>query len=157
MAKSKPSQLATSNVGRCKKTRILDRLLKERLSLVSFRWRKLETIIPKWISDVHECGRCSQLLSWACERVLYWTKGKRPRRYYKKPIQTTVSGWRCTSITLKTIRKKKLNLLPFDLLFWEFSSKFSVCTVKPWKIKMQTIQYRKSRIWEMKEDKYRLC
>ena len=22
---------------------------------------------------------------------------------------------------------------------------------------MQTIQYRKSRIWEMKEDKYRLC
>ena len=53
--------------------------------------------------------------------------------------------------------EKKPNLLPFDLLFWEFSSKFSVCTVKPWKIKIQTIQYRKSRIWEMKEGKYRLC
>ena len=31
---------------------------------------------------------------------------------------------------------------------------FSDCTVTQWKIKMQTIQYRKSRIWEMKEDKY---
>ena len=30
---------------------------------------------------------------------------------------------------------------------------FSVFTVAPSKIKMQTIQYRKSRIWEMKEDK----
>ena len=27
-------------------------------------------------------------------------------------------------------------------------------TVLPWKIKVQTIQYRKSRIWEMKEDEY---
>ena len=31
---------------------------------------------------------------------------------------------------------------------------FSDCTVTQWKIKMQTIQYKKSRIWEMKEDKY---
>ena len=31
---------------------------------------------------------------------------------------------------------------------------FSVFTVTPSKTKMQTIQYRKSRIWEMKEDKY---
>ena len=31
---------------------------------------------------------------------------------------------------------------------------FSVCTVTQWEIKMQTIQYRTSRIWEMKEDKY---
>ena len=30
----------------------------------------------------------------------------------------------------------------------------SVFTVTPSKIKMQTIQYRKSRIWEMKEDQY---
>ena len=32
--------------------------------------------------------------------------------------------------------------------------KFSVFTVTRSKIKMQTIQYRKSRIWEMKEYKY---
>ena len=31
---------------------------------------------------------------------------------------------------------------------------FSVFTVTPSKIKIQTIQYRKSRISEMKEDKY---
>ena len=31
---------------------------------------------------------------------------------------------------------------------------FSVFTVTPSKIKMQTIQYRRSRIWEMKEDQY---
>ena len=31
---------------------------------------------------------------------------------------------------------------------------FCVFTVMPSKIKMQTSQYRKSRIWEMKEDKY---
>ena len=31
---------------------------------------------------------------------------------------------------------------------------FYVFTVMPSKIKMQTSQYRKSRIWEMKEDKY---
>ena len=31
--------------------------------------------------------------------------------------------------------------------------KFSVFTVMPSKIKLQTIQYRNSRIWEMKEDK----
>ena len=30
---------------------------------------------------------------------------------------------------------------------------FSVFTVMPSKIKMQSIQYRKSRIWEMKKDK----
>ena len=35
---------------------------------------------------------------------------------------------------------------------WE--RKFSVCTVTPWKIKVQTIQYRKSRMWGMKEDEY---
>ena len=33
-------------------------------------------------------------------------------------------------------------------------TKFLVWTVTPWKIKVQTIQYRKSRIWEMKEDEY---
>ena len=37
---------------------------------------------------------------------------------------------------------------------WTEGRVFSVFTVTPWKIKMQTIQYRKSRIWEMKEDKY---
>ena len=31
---------------------------------------------------------------------------------------------------------------------------FSACTVTQWKIKMQTIQYRRTRIWEMKKDKY---
>ena len=31
---------------------------------------------------------------------------------------------------------------------------FCVFTVTSSKIKMQTSQYRKSRIWEMKEDKY---
>ena len=31
---------------------------------------------------------------------------------------------------------------------------FSACTVTQRKIKMQTIQYRRNRIWEMKEDKY---
>ena len=31
---------------------------------------------------------------------------------------------------------------------------FCVFTVMPSKIKMQTSQYKKSRIWEMKEDKY---
>ena len=43
----------------------------------------------------------------------------------------------------------------------KLQSLFSVCTVTQWKIKMQTIQYRTSRIrirrqnvWEMKEDKY---
>ena len=30
---------------------------------------------------------------------------------------------------------------------------FSACTVTQWKIKMQTIQYRRTRIWEMKKDK----
>ena len=33
-----------------------------------------------------------------------------------------------------------------------FSRQFCVFTVTPSKIKMQTSQYRKSRIWEMKED-----
>ena len=33
-------------------------------------------------------------------------------------------------------------------------SEFSVFTVAPSKIKVQTIQERKSRIWEMKYDKY---
>ena len=28
---------------------------------------------------------------------------------------------------------------------------FSACTVTQWKIKMQTIQYRRTRIWEMKK------
>ena len=37
---------------------------------------------------------------------------------------------------------------------WYLKKLFSVCTVTQWKIKMQTIQYRTSRIWEMKEDKY---
>ena len=37
---------------------------------------------------------------------------------------------------------------------WYLKNLFSVCTVTQWKIKMQTIQYRTSRIWEMKEDKY---
>ena len=37
---------------------------------------------------------------------------------------------------------------------WTEGRVFSVFTVTPWKIKMQIIQYRKSRIWEMKEDKY---
>ena len=32
--------------------------------------------------------------------------------------------------------------------------KFSVFTVTPSQIKLQTIQNRKSQIWEMKEDKY---
>ena len=32
--------------------------------------------------------------------------------------------------------------------------KFSVFTVTPSQIKLQTIQKRKSLIWEMKEDKY---
>ena len=32
--------------------------------------------------------------------------------------------------------------------------KFSVFTVTPSQIKLQTIQNRKSLIWEMKEDKY---
>ena len=36
----------------------------------------------------------------------------------------------------------------------KLQSLFSVCTVTQWKIKMQTIQYRTSRIWKMKEDKY---
>ena len=31
---------------------------------------------------------------------------------------------------------------------------YSACTVTQWKIKMQTIQYRRTRIWEMKKDKY---
>ena len=31
---------------------------------------------------------------------------------------------------------------------------FSACTVTQWKIKMQTIQYRRTRIWEMKKDEY---
>ena len=31
---------------------------------------------------------------------------------------------------------------------------FSVFTITPSKIKIETIQYRKYRIWEMKEDKY---
>ena len=31
---------------------------------------------------------------------------------------------------------------------------FLACTVTQWKIKMQTIQYRRTRIWEMKKDKY---
>ena len=31
---------------------------------------------------------------------------------------------------------------------------FTACTVTQWKIKMQTIQYRRTRIWEMKKDKY---
>ena len=31
---------------------------------------------------------------------------------------------------------------------------FSACTVTQWKIKMQTIQYGRTRIWEMKKDKY---
>ena len=34
---------------------------------------------------------------------------------------------------------------------------FCVFTVMPSKIKIQTSQYRKSRIWEMKEDKYTGC
>ena len=38
--------------------------------------------------------------------------------------------------------------------FMIFKKLFSVCTVTQWKIKMQTLQYRTSRIWEMKEDKY---
>ena len=33
-------------------------------------------------------------------------------------------------------------------------SQFSACTVTQWKRKMQTIQYRRTRIWEMKKDKY---
>ena len=33
-------------------------------------------------------------------------------------------------------------------------SLFSACTVMQWKIKMKTIQYRRTRIWEMKKDKY---
>ena len=37
---------------------------------------------------------------------------------------------------------------------WDTNWIFSVCTVTQWKIKMQTIQYRRSRIREMKEDKY---
>ena len=37
---------------------------------------------------------------------------------------------------------------------WTEGRVFSVFTVTPWKIKMQIIQYRKSRIWEVKEDKY---
>ena len=32
--------------------------------------------------------------------------------------------------------------------------KFSACTVTQWKIKMQTIQYRRTRIWKMKKDEY---
>ena len=32
--------------------------------------------------------------------------------------------------------------------------RFSACTVKQWKIKMQTIQYRRTRIWGMKKGKY---
>ena len=31
---------------------------------------------------------------------------------------------------------------------------FSACTVTQRKIKMQTIQYRRTRIWEIKKDKY---
>ena len=31
---------------------------------------------------------------------------------------------------------------------------FSACTVTQWKITMQTIQYRRTRIWEIKKDKY---
>ena len=31
---------------------------------------------------------------------------------------------------------------------------FSACTVTQWKIKMKTIQYRRTRIWEMKKDNY---
>ena len=34
-----------------------------------------------------------------------------------------------------------------------FRSVFPACTVTRWKIKMQTIQYRRTRIWEMKKDK----
>ena len=41
---------------------------------------------------------------------------------------------------------------------WEWRSRanrqFSVFTVTPSKIELQTIQYRKSRIWKMKEDEY---
>ena len=37
---------------------------------------------------------------------------------------------------------------------WDTNWIFSVCIVTQWKIKMQTIQYRRSRIREMKEDKY---
>ena len=48
--------------------------------------------------------------------------------------------------------RKKFRLDSCGLL--DFSVIFSVCTVTQWKIKMQTIQYKTSGIWEMKEDKY---
>ena len=41
-----------------------------------------------------------------------------------------------------------------DSLFVIYIALFSACTVTQWKIKMQTIQYRRTRIWEMKRDKY---
>ena len=62
--------------------------------------------------------------------------------------------------------------LPWGLLFLSFNSNaskldglvspsivlplclFSACTVTQRKIKMQTIQYRRTRIWEMKKDIY---
>jgi len=40
-------------------------------------------------------------------------------------------------------------------LKWFPKLSFSVITVMPSKIKMQTIQYRKSRIWEIKEVKFK--
>ena len=39
-------------------------------------------------------------------------------------------------------------------LFAFFPRKLVVFTVTPSKLKMEIFQYKKSRIWEMKEDKY---
>ena len=39
-------------------------------------------------------------------------------------------------------------------MYQGYHTLFSVFTITPSKIKIETIQYRKSRIWEMKGDKY---
>ena len=42
-------------------------------------------------------------------------------------------------------------MVPWSL---KITKQFSVCTVTQWNIKLQTIQYRRTRIWEIKKDKY---
>ena len=68
-----------------------------------------------------------------CQCTRFWEHRHDCRRNFTSQVHCSRALWR--------LSKK-----------WE--RKFLVCTVTPWKIKVQTIQYRKSRIWEMKEDEY---
>ena len=70
-----------------------------------------------------------------------------------KGCSSQAETWEVKNIPMKDFNwQVKFDVFVVSMATW--TTEFLACTVTQWKIKMQTIQYRRTRIWEMKKDKY---